>query len=75
MARRCDVCGKGTMVGNNVPRKGLARRKGGGGQHIGHKTKKIFRPNIVKIQVRVGSSVKSMKVCTRCLRTGKVTKA
>ena len=26
MARRCEICGKGTVAGNNVPRKGKAKK-------------------------------------------------
>ena len=35
MARRCDICGKGTVAGQVVPRKGQAKKDGGVGQHIG----------------------------------------
>jgi large subunit ribosomal protein L28 len=63
MARRCDICGKGTVAGNSVTRKGQLKKKGGVGQHIGVVTKRVFRPNIV-----------SVKVCTRCLRSGRVQK-
>jgi len=62
MARKCDICGKGPVSGHNV-------------SHANNKTKRVWKPNIVKMQARVGSSVKTMKVCTRCLRTGKVVKA
>ena len=62
MARKCDICGKGPVSGHNV-------------SHANNKTKRVWKPNIVKMQARVGSSVKTMKVCTRCLRTGRVVKA
>ncbi len=38
MARRCEICGKGTSAGNNVPRKGQFKAKGGFGTYIGIKT-------------------------------------
>jgi large subunit ribosomal protein L28 len=75
MSRKCDICGKGTISGNHVPRKGLPRKKGGGGQHIGVRTKRVFKPNIVKIQILDNGVKKSIKICTRCLRSGKVMKA
>ena len=74
MARRCEICGKGTIAGHNVPRKGLPKKKGGAGQHIGVKTKRVFKPNIVKVKALVNGASKSVKICTRCLRSGKVVK-
>ena len=47
MARRCDICGKGTVAGQVVPRKGQAKKDGGVGQHIGVTKKREFRPNLV----------------------------
>ncbi len=47
MARKCEITGKKTMFGNNVPRKGLAKKKGGAGQHIGVKTKRTFKVNLI----------------------------
>lgn len=72
MARRCDICGKGTVAGHNVPRKGLPKKKGGAGQHIGVKSKRVFKPNIVKVKTMIKGTTKTVKVCTRCLRSGKV---
>jgi large subunit ribosomal protein L28 len=74
MARRCDICGKGTVAGHNVPRKGLPKKKGGAGQHIGVKSKRVFKPNIVKVKTMEKGTTKTVKVCTRCLRSGKVVK-
>ena len=75
MARKCDICGKGTVAGHSVPRKGLPKKKGGAGQHIGVKTKRTFKPNIVKVKVIENGTTKSVKMCTRCLRTGDFVKA
>ncbi|MFA6844616.1 MAG: 50S ribosomal protein L28 [Sphaerochaetaceae bacterium] len=74
MARRCDICGKGTVTGNIVTRKGQAKKKGGVGQHIGVCTKREFRPNLVTIKTLVNGSPKTIKICTRCLRSGFVEK-
>ena len=63
MSRRCMVTGKAVMVGNNV-------------SHANNKTKRVWYPNLQKLQVVDGKgSVKRMKVCTRCLRSGFVRKA
>ncbi len=62
MAKVCEVCGKRPMTGCNV-------------SHAHNKTKKVFNPNLQKIRVDQNGSVKSMKVCTRCIRSGSVRKA
>ena len=75
MSRKCDICGKGTVSGHSVPRKGLPKKKGGAGQHIGVKSKRLFKPNLVKIRALVKGQAQSMKICTRCLKGNKVIKA
>jgi len=62
MSRVCDVCGKGPSFGNNV-------------SHAHNKTARVWYPNLQKIKTINKGTVKSVKVCTRCLRSGKVTKA
>ena len=62
MAFRCELCGKGALVGNNI-------------SHSNNKTKKKSRPNLQRIRAQVDGSVKRMRVCTRCLKAGKVLKA
>jgi large subunit ribosomal protein L28 len=74
MSRKCEICGKGTITGNSVPRKGLPKKKGGAGQHIGVKSRRLFKPNLVKVKAYVSGANKSIKVCTRCLKAGKVLK-
>ena len=74
MARRCDICGKGTMSGNVVTRKGQAKKKGGVGQHIGVTTKRVFRPNFISIKTVINGTPTTVKVCARCLRAGKIQK-
>ena len=75
MSRVCELCGKGTMSGNIVPRKGQAKKKGGVGQHIGVKKKRVFRPNLVNVKTVVEGTPVTLKVCTRCLKSGFVQKA
>ena len=62
MSRVCQVTGKGPMVGNNV-------------SHANNKTKKTWHPNIQKVKALRNGTVRSIKVCTRCIRSGHVTKA
>ncbi len=61
MSRRCEICGKSTVTGNNV-------------SHAHNKTKRVWKPNLVKVRVMVGNKKKTIKVCTSCLRSGKVAK-
>jgi large subunit ribosomal protein L28 len=74
MARRCEICGKGTVAGNSVPRRGQAKKKGGVGQHIGVKSKRVFRPNILSVKTMVNNTPTTIKVCARCLKSGRVEK-
>jgi large subunit ribosomal protein L28 len=62
MANKCDVCGKGRLVGNKV-------------SHSNIKTKKIQLPNLQRVRALVEGSVARLRVCTRCLRSGRVEKA
>ena len=74
MARRCEICGKGTVSGKIVPRKGKPKREGGVGQHIGVTKKREFRPNLVTVRTIIDGTPKTIKICTRCLRSGKIQK-
>ena len=75
MSRVCELCGKKTEVGNQIERRGLAKWKGGVGRKITGKTKRTFKPNLQMVRAKVNGSVKRIKVCTRCISAGKVTKA
>lgn len=69
MSRSCDICHKGTITGNNVPRKGLPKKKGGAGVHIGVKTRRTFKANLVTKYVPIDGVVKKARICTQCLKT------
>ena len=75
MANICEICGKRTVAGRSYATRGLARRKKGAGIKITGVTKRSFKPNIIKKTVVVDGSVKKVKICTSCLRSGKVTLA
>ncbi len=61
MAQRCDICGKGPQFGARI-------------SHAHNVTKRKRSPNLHRIRVRINGEVKRIKVCTRCLRSGKVEK-
>jgi large subunit ribosomal protein L28 len=71
---RCDICGKEPSFGNSICRRGMAKKKGGVGQKITGISRRLFRPNIQQVRVKVGGQVRRMRVCTKCLRGGKVLK-
>jgi large subunit ribosomal protein L28 len=68
----CDICGKTSSVGNKIARSGSPKYKGGIGLHTGGVTKRRFYPNVQKTRVVVDGTVKRMRVCSRCLKAGKV---
>ena len=61
MAKRCDLCGKGPVVGRQH-------------SHANNVSARRFEPNLQTVKAVVNGGNKRMKVCTRCLRSGKVTK-
>ena len=76
MARVCQVCGKGPVMGNKIETRGKAKYLGGVGTKITGKTRRQFRPNLQKVRTAVpGGGVKTMKVCTSCIRSGAIRKA
>ena len=61
MANTCEICSKGRLVGNKV-------------SHSNIKTKKVQRPNIQRVRALIDGAPVRLRVCTRCLRSGLVTK-
>jgi large subunit ribosomal protein L28 len=62
MSRKCDFCGKTPQVGHNV-------------SHANNKTKRVWQPNLQSVRhVDREGSVRRVRVCTRCIRTGLVVK-
>ena len=62
MSKICEICGKGPSFGNNV-------------SHAHNKTRRMWNPNLQKVKAINNGTVRSIKVCTRCIRSGKITKA
>ena len=63
MSRICYSCGKGPATGNNV-------------SHANNRTKRRWLPKLqtVRIVDREGER-RRVRVCTRCISAGKITKA
>jgi len=62
MAWRCEVCGKAPHYGNVVSHANNARRR-------------RWYPNLRRVKALVGGVRKRVRVCTACIRSGRVTKA
>ena len=56
---KCMYCVKGVTFGNNV-------------SHSNRKTSRTWKPNIRKVSAVVNGTHKTVAVCSRCLRAGKV---
>ncbi|MBQ7411364.1 MAG: 50S ribosomal protein L28 [Clostridia bacterium] len=59
---KCAICGKGVTFGHNV-------------SHSNRKTNRTWKPNIRRVKAVVNGSSKTVNVCSRCLRSGKVARA
>ncbi len=74
MARICELCGKGSSMGNRIIRHGLKKSKGGIGLHTTGITRRRFLPNIQRIRVAENGGVTRKHVCAACIKAGKVVK-
>jgi large subunit ribosomal protein L28 len=59
---RCFSCGKGVVFGNNV-------------SHANNKTRRTWKPNLQVMRTLVDGKIEKVKVCTRCMNSGKVKRA
>jgi large subunit ribosomal protein L28 len=62
MAQVCDICGKGPQFGNNI-------------SHAHNITKRRWNVNLHPVKAKVGGGAKRLRVCSSCLKAGKVVKA
>jgi large subunit ribosomal protein L28 len=62
MAQQCDICGKKPQAGNRI-------------SHAHNVTKRRWNVNLRPVHAKVAGQGKRMRVCTSCLRSGKVVKA
>ncbi len=59
---KCDICGKGVSFGIKM-------------SHSHRRSNRTWKPNVRKVRAIVNGTAKTVNVCTRCLRSGKVTRA
>src|SRR5207237_10353400 len=61
MAQRCDICGKGTSVGHTISHAHMLRTR-------------PWLPNLVSMREDVAATTARLRVCTRCIKAGNVSK-
>lgn len=61
MASSCFVCAKSSGVGMSV-------------SHSHVRTKRRWKPNLQNFKTSIGGTVKTVSVCTKCIKAGKVRK-
>lgn len=62
MARACHVCGRAPGVGHNV-------------SHANNRTKRRWLPNLQRVRIQEDGTVRHVRVCSRCIKAGKIRKA
>jgi large subunit ribosomal protein L28 len=62
MAQVCEVCGKGPQFGNNI-------------SHAHNVTRRRWNVNLQAVRALVNGAPKRIRVCTSCIKSGKVAKA
>jgi len=62
MAKVCHSCGKKPAFGNSRSHSMVA-------------TRRRFNPNLQKVRIQEGDGTMRVYVCTRCLKSNRVTKA
>ena len=59
---KCEICGKGVAFGIKV-------------SHSHKRTNRTFKPNVRRVKAIVNGTNTHVSACTRCIRSGKVTRA
>ena len=62
MAQVCDICGKGPQFGNKI-------------SHAHNVSRRRWNVNLRPVRAHVNGANKRVRVCTTCLKSGKVVKA
>jgi large subunit ribosomal protein L28 len=62
MAQVCDICGKGPQFGNNI-------------SHAHNVTRRRWNVNLQAVKALVNGAPKRIRVCTSCIKSGKISKA
>ena len=63
---KCEICEKSVAHGNQIS---IAR------SHVSRRTSRTFKPNLRRVKAVINGDAKTISVCSKCLRSGKVTRA
>lgn len=63
---KCELCAKKVTTGHRIS---INRSQ------VSRRANRTWKPNVKKIKIIENGTVKSINICTRCLRSNKVTRA
>ena len=69
---KCEFCGKDVKFGIKVSH---SHRRSNRTSHSHRRSNRTWKPNVQRVKAIVDGSPKRVYACTRCLRSGKVTRA
>jgi large subunit ribosomal protein L28 len=72
MGMQCAICGKKPVLGNQYSRRGKAKYLGGVGRKVTGISRRKFKPNLQNIRVEIEGTIRQMRVCVQCMRSGRV---
>ena len=72
---QCAICGKRPVIGRSLTHRGMLKVKGGVGRRTVRSNPRRFLPNLQRTTLILNGSVKHARVCTTCLKSGRVQKA
>jgi len=61
LAKACEICGKKPVYGNKI-------------SHAHNVSRRRWEPNLQSVRALVDGVPRRIRVCTRCIRSGKVVK-
>ncbi|MBI4598462.1 MAG: 50S ribosomal protein L28 [Candidatus Omnitrophica bacterium] len=71
----CAICGKRPVIGHQVTHRGKLKKKGGVGRRTVRVNRRRFLPNLQTATLLLDGTVRRARVCTSCIRSGRVTRA
>ena len=73
--RVCAICGKRPVIGSAVTHRWMLKVKGGVGRRTVRVNLRRFLPNLQRATVILNGTVKRVRGCTACLKSGRVPRA
>ena len=63
---RCELCDKTRLTGHRIS---ITRSQ------VSRRANRVWKTNVKKIRINDNGHARTIKICTSCLRSGKVTRA